>query len=513
METNKEFLTERIAESKGVEALGEYVLPDYLGDVRKLLLTTAEPTVMEKYKNGNNLDVSGVIRYDVIYEDSEGNLTPASFTGDFDASIPVTEGYVDSVVTAEVGGCGIRLKGPRRLFARSRVDVLARILERDEYRVDGDAFSSSGIISDCRTVEVGGATMAHGDEKEYREELGTIEGAILDEVAILGSRAEVLSVSIDKGEDSSEISADVLVEALVVVKGEMPHTRSSTITFISDLPLDCKDADAIPVVSVKSLSTSLDVGEEGVVVNATIVLEAECIAEENTKVRIISDCYSTERSLMCRHTDLGYTSHIGSQDVEGKVSHTVENKGESGNIRNILFLSASVESEVEEYCESGAKISGKIRFSGIACQINEEGEISYEPFKVDTPYEYFVKFNLQNPTKTTSSHTLYAKSPKCDIEDGKISLCATLCGNISFAENLSFSAVTAASLGEEIFSHDPSVITVYYPAPSDTLFDVARMFHTSPARIARDNELSDDVFRGGSSRSPLSIVDSLIIRQ
>ena len=46
METNKEFLTERVVVARGVESVGEYVLPDYLGDVRKLLLTTAVPTGM-----------------------------------------------------------------------------------------------------------------------------------------------------------------------------------------------------------------------------------------------------------------------------------------------------------------------------------------------------------------------------------------------------------------------------------------------------------------------------------
>ena len=55
-----------------------------------------------------------------------------------------------------------------------------------------------------------------------------------------------------------------------------------------------------------------------------------------------------------------------------------------------------------------------------------------------------------------------------------------------------------------------SKITVYYPNAKDTLFSVAKKYHTSPTAIASANSLTESVFGDGVS-SALSGVKKLVI--
>ena len=59
-----------------------------------------------------------------------------------------------------------------------------------------------------------------------------------------------------------------------------------------------------------------------------------------------------------------------------------------------------------------------------------------------------------------------------------------------------------SSVTDDEYSHDDSVVTVYYPDSSESIFSIAKHFHTSVRRIAEDNALSESVF--ASPHAPLS---------
>ena len=58
----------------------------------------------------------------------------------------------------------------------------------------------------------------------------------------------------------------------------------------------------------------------------------------------------------------------------------------------------------------------------------------------------------------------------------------------------------------------PSRITVYYPETDDTLFGIAKRFHTTAAKLACDNALPDEATAATDSSASLIGVRKLIIR-
>ena len=56
-----------------------------------------------------------------------------------------------------------------------------------------------------------------------------------------------------------------------------------------------------------------------------------------------------------------------------------------------------------------------------------------------------------------------------------------------------------------------SRITVYYPTDTDTLFSVAKKYHTSGRKLAQDNDITELVFAADNPNGSLSSVKKLLI--
>jgi hypothetical protein len=64
----------------------------------------------------------------------------------------------------------------------------------------------------------------------------------------------------------------------------------------------------------------------------------------------------------------------------------------------------------------------------------------------------------------------------------------------------------------ELPIEDGSKITVYYPKKNENLFDIAKRYRTTSAKIALDNNLSESVMASPDSSDSLLGVKKLIIK-
>ena len=72
--------------------------------------------------------------------------------------------------------------------------------------------------------------------------------------------------------------------------------------------------------------------------------------------------------------------------------------------------------------------------------------------------------------------------------------------------------VSSSNTTDEVFEKESSVVTVYYPTGNETLFDIARRFHTSTIAVAADNSLTESVFADSDKPFAASGIKKLIIR-
>ena len=101
------------------ESTAEYILPDYLGDVRKILFTGAEVRPSGRFAGDDEVEFSGIVVYTVVYLDADNDISSVEFTSEYDYSVKCSgEKYKDSLADTRVSNYQIRLIGHAKYLQR-----------------------------------------------------------------------------------------------------------------------------------------------------------------------------------------------------------------------------------------------------------------------------------------------------------------------------------------------------------------------------------------------------------
>ena len=67
-------------------------------------------------------------------------------------------------------------------------------------------------------------------------------------------------------------------------------------------------------------------------------------------------------------------------------------------------------------------------------------------------------------------------------------------------------------VGDMTYSQSGAIIRVYYPEPEETLFEIAKKFHTTVAKIASDNGIDESCIGSLDSSGESAVPERIILR-
>ncbi len=515
METNKEYLRERQMPAFISESTGEYTLPDYNTDVKRMLCVSAKAIPSSKFMDGETLECVGVVVYEIVYLDSENNLTHCEFTTDYELKIKCnSESYRDAMVLTRVKNYNVRPIGPRRFSAKCVLDSSIFITENACIGVEGDTFAT-GEPETCTTMaEAQTAYYSLGKECEYAETLMSLEGVISDDIEVLSLNSAVRLHSVGITEGGVEYQGELDITALVIIGEELPTHKNVLIPISGMLPIEDVEEGMAPQVKiwVTSLTCATNPTDVGVDVTVSALTEACASVRGNESLRLITDCFLRDNGVENSYTDAAFCAHIGSfcEQIELDMSFERADVG-AQDLRNIIhtFANCSYNDAIINGAE--IKIDGILRLSVMACEINNDGMPDFVGLKLEAPFDAKVKNSCQK-TATNAICDIQVLSCELSLDANKVYLRATLSCSIILSDRVIYHIVTASNRAEEAFDSLGSDIVIYYPEEGESLFDVARRFHTSLVKLASDNSLGEAAFRGPSSPSSLAGVHKLIIK-
>ena len=515
MDTTKEFIKERVISQALCESVGEYSLPDYNTDIKKLLLTNARAVPSGTYQNGDMLEVVGNVYYDMVYLDGENGITHLDFTTDYSMVFKVSaEDYVSSDVYARVANFTIRLSGPRKIVAKANVSCDAHITERCTTEVKGDSFDGTPEYSE-KTVLIKGARFLHSDEREYAETLFHLEGAVADETDILMTGLEIEDLTVSGASSGINVKGTVVASVLLALGESEPQLMKKSIPYSEILDTEYTPDNVQPEVSVvfTSCRATAAADEDGVDVVLSYIAECSVRICENTPVSLIDDCYLKERGCDNEYSDFGYSELQGAYRLEDGFSTEISRESAGcQDVRNLVCSICKVRNESAEVEGNEVTVSCEIRFSAIACQINGEGEPEYSSVKIDIPYSKKFALDKSFPPKTRCDFRIEATGADITVDSEKVYPECKIMIYLSMSEDKKTRTLVASSLTDEYFEISRSRVTVYFPEPGDTLFSVAKKYHTGTLTVASDNSLAEGCLAGATSPSSLMGVKKLIIK-
>ncbi len=515
METEREYLASRQCATLHTESVGDYILPDYNTDVKRVLLTRAVANDTGCFVNGDAIDVGGAVNYEIVYIDSEGELASCQFATDFDASAKCNGDAVEGCFAfTRVSGYSVRLVGPRKFSAKAQLLTDVNLTEKQKIGVSGGAFEIGEPQTRVKNTSVAYRSFATPSERSYSETLADLDGVIADDVAVLYTSVTPELVA-TAGDGTIDVGGMLNVDCFIKQGEEVPRCITLSVTVNESLVAegmgDC--LGCTPYVRISGARIRTEPCEDGVTLVVDFNAEYSAVAISNAVLPVVLDCYLTDREVENTYESFDCTEHLGTVKIDESLSFTPSfSELGTDSLREILLTDAYMRQDELLLTPNGAKMLGVLRFSGVACQINEEGELCYTALKYEAPFEINVNYSCHLPVNTQLEFNGNACSVSAVVTADGVEFNARVLGTLTALSKTTLTRLSVSNASSETVSRESSVITVYYPHEGETLFEVGRKFHTRPIDIAADNSLTEEVFSSeGSDLSGLG-VKRLIIR-
>lgn len=496
---NKEYQKTKRSSEIYTESSAEYVIPDYKGDIRKLLLTDAEVRPSGRFASGGEVECSGIVVYNIVYSDGDGEISSASFSSDYEYKVKCSEeDYINSFTDARVSSVSIRLVGPRKVCAKATVSAVTSIVERADTSVSGTAFEGEEMPELLtESVRTRRSAVSESAEREYAEVIATLDGAIADEVSVIYSGADVDVDDVHFDDGILTVDGSVTLFALIKNGDDPIFVSEREMDFEQDVPFSdaTPDMTFIPSVNVVSLRDSVNATESGSEVVLSAIVEFSAIGEGNSDTEVVGDAYM--RSCVCENVydDFNYCEFLSAVRINEKVEGELERSSvDCDNIREVIGLTAQARVDGVETSGDGVALRGEVRFCGIACGVDAEGKAVYAPVKFSTEFNKNVKLNCQTNDKTRIEHKIELSHIRAGLDEKNIWASADMGIRLCVFEDKCVRVLESADARVDLpFESRGSRVSVYYPDKDETLFEVAKKFHTTVAKLAMDNSLTASV--------------------
>ncbi len=481
-----------------VETGCDYTLPDYMGDIKRVLFSSARFVGAGKFIADDKVTLSGQMNYEVTYADSEGKLTAFTATSDVDLSETAeASGETDAMMFASPLSLSVRVIGPRKVALRSQVSANIVIAGADEIEVSGKAFESEereDIETRSETVNAVSSRFITSGEREYAEEAERLVGVTGEEVEIISTSGKVYVSEATSERGAVRVKGEILISSIVRTASQPPFVIGKVIPF--DETITVEDAEGTEDVIADAYLTSevMGIAEDGdaTVLTANAICEFSLMLSENKEIEIISDAYIVNGECSSEYEKMRYIEHIASQSAKDTVTLSASRE-ELGiaNVRDVLIMDAEPTVKEMKPMESGVVLEGVNRISGVACEISAENEVLYIPFKTETPFSVRVNCSCQMPEK--ASVWCQVRSGACEfvLDPGSISCSFDLYSHVIVGEEKSVERLSSFDRAEEnAVSHNPSEIVVYYPDDDETLYAVSKLHRVRVADVAAVNGIT-----------------------
>lgn len=463
------------------ESGGEFVLPDYLPKVQKVLRLEANVLPPAKYMSGSEAQMSGSVLHSLIYLGEDGETSATVLPSKYEFSIP-TAGLASPEVEASVlvDSLTYRLSAPRKINIRTRLCAKPQVFAAEDIAPKQSPEKIVGLHTLGGELDGVFTRFVKLPDTEVADTIDA-GGAELRPIWC-GATAAVTDVR--PTQDGATLRGDVYAKVLVI-DGETPKMLQKKIPF--EERVDCELQKGASVTArADVISTEAGREQDGGNLYVETVVGLTCRIDEARRIPATLDAFSEiadgEVSLRAVQTEKPVFARCGVYGAGGSVPRVGAGAAEA---TGVLDTSGAVSVDDVRAEDGRITVSGRCTLNSIYTTADGEsaGDCTF-PFKITLDAE------TPDGTTATAFARLAAARARLDgdnlVCDADIFLCvrASLRGEREIVSAIDF---TAAKPREK--SAYP--LSVVYPH-GDSLWAVAKANRVSPARLAEINHLTAD---------------------
>ena len=466
----------------GVETSGEFTLPDYQSEIRRILCVSACVLPPARYVSESTIEFNGTVDYQVIYVGSDGNITSASLPSEYAFSVPLdrSEEFSDVRVLCSVGveSVGNRVSAPRRLSIRCRLRPSVRAYGMlSNERLSFEDTDPTEIYKDFKETQTIWCAAASSDTVN----VSCVCSGVSEDTAVAFADTEVEISDVSAGGDRLSCRGTVRIR-LLCSEGENGALRSieAQVPFEGEIDVPGMPEGATPCVRGIVADTSVNVSDTGIECNMGIVLSADVFANE--RVEYVSDTYSTARECDSQQKNVCVRQMLFAKSAELVLSESVSVADASiPASAEVLFAHANAYMDKCSTADKKATFTGKADFF-VAWR--NDGDIAVS--NVSVPIKYELDTDGNTAVEYFDSY-FGVKNPQARLEGGRLKLFATLYGYVNAVGKSDVLLLDKVTLGD-VLDKSEACLVICYPSDDDTAWSVAKRYRTSPKSVIGDPE-------------------------
>lgn len=493
---------------------GDFTLPDYLPEIRKIIRIDTTVIPSGKFISANRAEFAGIAAYNLIYSDADGSLASTSLSSEYEFSVPITSDAGDCCVVADASSASTqcRLSGPRKLSLRTSIKNAVHVYCTSAVEsVIDDSDTSLQTLEQSIDVMV---TKCEGSEEFSLSDSITVDGYTPDNLHINFTSADVIVREARIQDGGVACRGEAYVKCNVSSAVGESFTLTKKIPFEQIVPLSAPNAQyCLAFGRCCFVNCSVAEAAESSVINIELgaELDVECVG--NTSITLVKDAYSTECKALPEYKSQSYCTCVGA--VMGNCSVDGSRRRSDDEDGIITVIDTSSEALVKSISEKDGRavIHGECKTESLVCCVRGEGdEVEYMncpltfPFKLESDLRVGTSENIEYDCHidTAMARARMENDTFCVDVELFFTLRASKKQNIQTLDRVQLDT-------EDKKPHSRGKIVICYPEDGETLYSVAKKYRVPYSGLAALNGIPEHYLTQPNEAITLDGISHLVI--
>lgn len=499
----------------------DFIVPDTMDDMEQVMLDTGEVQIENVKNQGDKVAVRGKLEFQVLYHRESGGLQTLGGSIPFEETVNVPnleeKDYVglswmledlntDMINSRKLGVQAIitlqvRVETLRDVEAAVDVDMEGGSPMIGAGLSEGDMSGTVQVETLKRTANAAAIAVRRKDTYRIKEDL-SLTGGKPNMGQLLWREMKLRDVSVKPLDGRLRLDGEMTVFVIYAAEDEnMPvQWLEETLPFSGEMEMNDVKEDQIPMVTVrlshKDIEAKPDYDGEMREMEVEAVLELDIKLYEEQEVEILSDMYSNMREIELTRREACFDQILTRNVCKSKISEKLK-LPQAQRILQICHNAGTVKLDEVEIGQDCLEIDGVLEVSLLYLTSDDVSPVQ--------SWVEQVPFHCVAEARGIRADSVY------QLDAGLEQLSAVMMGGemveIKAVVALDFlvlqpvceQVITGAAVKPMDFQKLQELpgIVGYIVQPEDSLWEIAKKFHTTVGTIISTNELAEDQVKKG----------------
>ena len=473
----------------------DFNLPDYCPDIQRILKCEVYPRITTRNIVGDRLNVEGIAIVNLIYLDSEKlSIRCCEHSSPFSVTFNLKSSCEDAIAftKTKVEYINCRAVTQRRVYIHGAFSICPKVKKKDNTEVvcsinDDTIEQKKDLMPVSNLISLAQQQFNVNETIEFTEGLTPIEAIVKSEIKIVINDYRTIT-------NKLIVNAEAIFNLLYISNIETGEVKTaqfnipiSQIVDADGIEDDC-DCDINIEVLNHDMQQKMDGNGENTLLGLDIKMVISVAAYESKDVEVLKDTYSTEFEV----EKVFETLNLSKFYEELQILHNEKSKIESNysDLSEILDTWGELVLIEGNLKDDEILFLGKVNVCVLALNSNQEPLYFERIIDFEHKYDWKAKPNNIEISKNAVITSIDAKN----VDGRNIEVGFNLKIMASIYSNVKIKAISDLIVDEEkpLEKDTSAALTVYYAAPGENLWDIARRYCTSVESIKLENELESD---------------------